>query len=128
MRYSIFSNINKIQFPDDNDHSTYYWDSLSETRHDLNVWKLSRTFPLRGQYHDIFSSNFFANPTHRYLTNKFILPLKVTPIEKIIYTDAKAKIDASTQKFIQLLATLSILPRSIWKNRTNSTFSSVRPR
>ena len=41
-------------------------------------------------------------------------------------TEAKAKVVASVwgAKFVQFLAALSVLPRSIWKNRMNSTISS----
>ena len=41
-------------------------------------------------------------------------------------TEAKAKVVASVlgAKFDQFLAALSVLPRSIWKNKTNSTVSS----
>ena len=41
-------------------------------------------------------------------------------------TEEKAKVLASVwgTEFIKFVATLAILPRSIWKNRTNSTVSS----
>ena len=41
-------------------------------------------------------------------------------------TEAKAKVVASFfgAEFIQFIAALAVLPRSSWKNRMNSTFSS----
>ena len=41
-------------------------------------------------------------------------------------TEAKAKVVTSVwvAEFIQFLAALAIMPRSIWKNRMNSNFSS----
>ena len=40
--------------------------------------------------------------------------------------EAKAKVAASVvgAEFVQFLAALAVLPRSIWKNRMNSTVSS----
>ena len=40
--------------------------------------------------------------------------------------EAKAKVIASVwgAKFVQYLATLAVLPRSNWKKRLNSSFSS----
>ena len=40
-------------------------------------------------------------------------------------TEEKAKVVASVwgTEFVQFLATLAVLPRSMWKNRMNSTFS-----
>ena len=44
-----------------------------------------------------------------------------------IKTKEKAKVVASVwgEEFIQILATLSILPRTMWKNRMNSFFSLI---
>ena len=39
-------------------------------------------------------------------------------------TEAKVVASVLGGKFIDFLAALAILPRSIWKNRMNSTFSS----
>ena len=46
-----------------------------------------------------------------------------------VETEAKAKVVASVwgAKFVQFLAALSVLPRSIWKNSMNSPFLPNRP-